>query len=277
MRYLGRITDWNDDKGFGFVTPNGGGDRAFVHVKAFKRQGRRPVSGDLIDYTVQPDAKGRLNASAVRFAMTRARGLPTARSRFPRNVVAGLAFAVLIAGWLLHKLPFGIVLVYAVMSGIAIVLYGFDKSAAVRGGVAHPKSTLHMAALLGGWPGALLAQDLFRHKSRKTDFQTMFWITVVANLVGLVLVLRSGASCRAETSNVSPAVSGLLSSLAQEATKESAGPLTAPHGLSLLAISSEAPSVATENRRLSTGAAPMGSCASSGDLRLCHQQSATAS
>ena len=38
MRYLGRVTDWNDTKGFGFVMPNGGGDRAFVHVKAFERQ-----------------------------------------------------------------------------------------------------------------------------------------------------------------------------------------------------------------------------------------------
>ena len=193
MRYLGRITDWNDDKGFGFVTPNGGGDRAFVHVKAFERQGRRPVSGDLIDYIVQRDEKGRINASAVRFAKTRARGVPTARSRFPRKLVALLALAALLAGWFLHKLPIEFVLVYAVMSGIAVFVYAFDKSAAVRGGWRTQEVTLHVVALLGGWPGALLAQDLFRHKSRKVEFQVVFWITVFVNVVGLVWVLRSGA------------------------------------------------------------------------------------
>ena len=91
MRYLGRITDWNDDKGFGFVTPNGGGDRAFVHVKAFERQGRRPVSGDLIAYAVQRDAKGRLNASAVRFAGAHAKREPAPRRQLPRKAIAGLA------------------------------------------------------------------------------------------------------------------------------------------------------------------------------------------
>ena len=193
MRYVGRIIDWNDAKGFGFVEPNGGGDRAFVHIKAFERHGRRPVTGELIAYTVQRDAKGRLNASTIRFAGTGAEREATPRTRFPRKAIAGLAFAALLAGWLLHKLPVEVVFVYAVMSGIAIFLYAFDKSAAQRGGWRTQENTLHTVALLGGWPGALLAQDLFRHKSRKTQFQVVFWITVLANCVGLIWVLRSGA------------------------------------------------------------------------------------
>lgn len=45
MRYQGKITDWKDDKGFGFVTPNGGGPRVFVHIKSFSsRQRRRSVT-----------------------------------------------------------------------------------------------------------------------------------------------------------------------------------------------------------------------------------------
>ena len=193
MRYVGRIIDWNDAKGFGFVEPNGGGDRAFVHIKAFERHGRRPVTGELIAYTVQRDAKGRLNASTIRFAGTGAEREATPRTRFPRKAIAGLAFAALLAGWLVHKLPAEVVFVYAVMSGIAIFLYAFDKSAAQRGGWRTQENTLHTVALLGGWPGALLAQDLFRHKSRKTQFQVVFWITVLANCVGLIWVLRSGA------------------------------------------------------------------------------------
>ena len=48
MKLQGKILNWNDDKGFGFVEPNGGGQRAFVHIKAFKNNARRPVNGDII-------------------------------------------------------------------------------------------------------------------------------------------------------------------------------------------------------------------------------------
>lgn len=193
MRYLGRIIDWNDARGFGFVEPNGGGDRAFVHVKAFERQGRRPVAGDLIAYAVQRNAQGRLNASAVRFAGAHTKREPAPQSRLPRKTIAAIAFAVLLAGWLRHRLPLEVVLAYAAMSALAIVLYAFDKAAAQRGGWRTQESTLHAVALLGGWPGALLAQDLFRHKSRKADFQSVFWMTVVVNGGVLVWLLRSGA------------------------------------------------------------------------------------
>jgi len=43
MRYQGKITSWKDDQGFGFVTHNGGGEKAFVHVNAFSRRSRRPA------------------------------------------------------------------------------------------------------------------------------------------------------------------------------------------------------------------------------------------
>ena len=142
---------------------------------------------------MQRDAKAQSDVSAVRFVKTRARGVPSARSRFPRKAVACLAFAALIAGSLLHALPPDVLLAYAVMSSIAVFVYAFDKSAAVRGGWRTQEGTLHLVALLGGWPGALLAQDLFRHKSRKVEFQVVFWITVFVNVVGLVWVLRSGA------------------------------------------------------------------------------------
>src|SRR3546814_13499178 len=68
MRLAGRISDWNDDKGYGFVTPNGGGGRAFVHIKAFQPGSRRPVDGDLVSYAVTRDGGGRSHASEVRFA-----------------------------------------------------------------------------------------------------------------------------------------------------------------------------------------------------------------
>ncbi|NQZ08944.1 MAG: cold shock domain-containing protein, partial [Algicola sp.] len=48
MKQQGKVLNWNDDKGFGFVEPSGSGERAFVHIKAFKRQTQRPVNGEII-------------------------------------------------------------------------------------------------------------------------------------------------------------------------------------------------------------------------------------
>src|SRR3546814_12729581 len=66
MRLAGRISAWNDDKGYGFATPSGGGDRAFVRIKAFQQGSRRPLDGDLISYEVPRYARGRDNAAEVR-------------------------------------------------------------------------------------------------------------------------------------------------------------------------------------------------------------------
>ena len=43
---------------------------------------------------------------------------------------------------------------------------------------------MHMLDLLGGWPGALIAQQQSRHKTVKASFQAAFWFTVLANLAG---------------------------------------------------------------------------------------------
>ncbi|WP_429002212.1 DUF1294 domain-containing protein [Xanthomonas campestris] len=68
---------------------------------------------------------------------------------------------------------------------LAMLVYWLDKSAAQRGRQRTPEAALHLIALLGGWPGALLAQQLFRHKSSKAAFQLRFWITVVVNVTAL--------------------------------------------------------------------------------------------
>nr|WP_277608437.1 DUF1294 domain-containing protein [Microbulbifer elongatus] len=72
------------------------------------------------------------------------------------------------------------------MSLIAYLVYYFDKSAARRGGWRTKESSLHLLSLLGGWPGALLAQQRFRHKTRKQPFRFIFWLTVLANLGALI-------------------------------------------------------------------------------------------
>ncbi|MOA42630.1 hypothetical protein D3C78_1646950 [compost metagenome] len=53
--------------------------------------------------------------------------------------------------------------------------------AALRNRWRTPERTLHWLALLGGWPGAMLAQYWFRHKSTKPAFRRWFWATVLGN------------------------------------------------------------------------------------------------
>ena len=63
-----------------------------------------------------------------------------------------------------------------------------DKAAAQAGRWRTSEATLHLLALAGGWPGALLAQHWLRHKSAKRAFRAVFWVTVVLNVTGLVVV-----------------------------------------------------------------------------------------
>lgn len=69
------------------------------------------------------------------------------------------------------------------MSVVTFVAYGFDKFRAKRNGRRVPENTLHILAFLGGWPGALLGQKFFRHKTQKTSFRIVFWISVVCSLL----------------------------------------------------------------------------------------------
>lgn len=70
----------------------------------------------------------------------------------------------------------------AALNLLTFALYYRDKRAATRGSRRTPENTLHILAMLGGWPGALLAQRIYRHKSRKAGFQVVFWITVIVNV-----------------------------------------------------------------------------------------------
>jgi uncharacterized membrane protein YsdA (DUF1294 family) len=98
-----------------------------------------------------------------------------------------LAFTVVMA--FLQRVPAGVPFVYAGVSLLTFAVYRADKEKAVRGEWRTPESTLHLLELLGGWPGALVAQQVLRHKNRKATFQVAFWAIVAVHIAALVGVL----------------------------------------------------------------------------------------
>lgn len=82
-------------------------------------------------------------------------------------------------------------LLYLVASAVTFAVYARDKQAAVRGTRRTSERTLHWLALVGGWPGALLAQRLLRHKTRKPFFRTMLRLTIGMHVV-LLAALAAG-------------------------------------------------------------------------------------
>ncbi|HEY9276879.1 MAG TPA: DUF1294 domain-containing protein [Methylotenera sp.] len=89
------------------------------------------------------------------------------------------------------NLPLLFLLVYLVASSITFIAYAWDKSAAKNDRWRTQENTLHLLSLVGGWPGALVAQKTLRHKSRKQSFQFTFWVTVVINCGTLVWLFSS--------------------------------------------------------------------------------------
>ena len=96
--------------------------------------------------------------------------------RQPKKTFFWIATALVAAtsillGWLGLPIPYAFL---AGINAVTMLLYGFDKRQAIAGGARVPELILHLTALAGGSPGALLAQILFRHKTRKFKFRAVF-------------------------------------------------------------------------------------------------------
>jgi uncharacterized membrane protein YsdA (DUF1294 family) len=87
------------------------------------------------------------------------------------------------------RLPGLVGVAYAALSLITYFVYYSDKSAARSGGGRTPENTMHLLGLAGGWPGALLAQQTLRHKTKKEPFRTFLWATALINCGAFIWLL----------------------------------------------------------------------------------------
>ncbi len=195
MRFEGTLKSWNEERGFGFIQPDQGGDEVFVHIKAIVNREGRPQPGQRLSFEVELGPQGKKRAKSVlpvrAVASIKPRSGPkqSAAQWGGATLFAIPAFLVLYLVVTLLWRPSGYVaLLYVAASLLTFVAYAADKAAAVRSAQRTPENVLHLLSLVGGWPGALIAQQVLRHKSSKAEFRALFWVTVVVNITAFALL-----------------------------------------------------------------------------------------
>jgi uncharacterized membrane protein YsdA (DUF1294 family)/cold shock CspA family protein len=187
MRVKGKLVRWDDDKGFGFIRPNLTGPEVFLHISALRNASRRPQEDDVITYALVADKQGRptaANATLTGDKLKSSQGAKRNQRLFPYVVMLSFCIALLLLQ-LTNNIPFILLIAYLGLSLITFLVYALDKIAARKNRWRTPESSLHLLGLIGGWPGAILAQQWLRHKSIKQPFKGIFWLTVILNMTAM--------------------------------------------------------------------------------------------
>ena len=196
MRFTGTLKTWNDERGFGFIEATKGGQEVFVHIKAFPSGTGRPSVGQVLSFEVETGRDGKKKARAVQYPERakpgRGRSVESPAPWTAMRILAIPMFAAVYAAVAIRwGLSLPILFTYLGLSVVTMFAYAFDKSAAMSGRWRTAENTLHLLSLAGGWPGALLAQQLLRHKTNKQSFVFAFWVTVLLN-VGAFVAWHAG-------------------------------------------------------------------------------------
>lgn len=182
-RLTGVVAEWVKERGFGWVDYKGG--RLFAHIREF-RKGLIPVKGDEVTFMPGLDPLGRPCASSL--IMKNEKKEPGLWACFQLLVLLVLP---VMAGLKLPGLGRVTPAVMLVISVMAWRIYRSDKKAAEDGAWRVSETMLHTLELLGGWPGAFLAQRRYNHKTRKASYQAIFQsIVFLYQLAALDMVLN---------------------------------------------------------------------------------------
>lgn len=193
-RENGVVRVWNADRGFGFLRRPDGSD-LFLHVKAFPRGAAEPAVGDEVSYQVEELPDGKLRAAQARPADQ----VYVAPVRPTSPLVGIVVIAVFVAIYVLVEVNWGPVplwvpLGYLGVSAVTFGSYAIDKSAARLKRRRVAETSLILLGMFGGWPGAILAQQLLRHKTAKRSFRAVFWVSVLINVAVFVWLNAPGVA-----------------------------------------------------------------------------------
>ena len=193
MRIDGTLKSWNDERGFGFIEPLQGGQEIFVHIKAFEARLGRPQIGQRLTFEVEMGPEGKKRAKCVLpVQLQRARARERSDSPAQWGTTSYFAIPAFLLVYLvvavLWRVPSWVAGLYLTASAVCFIVYAIDKSAAVAGRWRVSEGTLIFLGLAGGWPGAIVAQQILRHKSNKAAFRSTFWGSVVLNVLGFILL-----------------------------------------------------------------------------------------
>lgn len=174
MRQTGILDHWNDERGFGFIRTDDGA-RIFFHVSALIAMARRPQAGDLLSFDMCTGSDGRPAAIAVQPAGPDASSPLESTKQRPRLFGWRLYTSLLLIGLLalallLDRAPGWLGVAYGAMGVLSAWLYGSDKVHARAGGWRTREFNLLAVDFTFGIIGGLLAQQVFRHKTRKPPY-----------------------------------------------------------------------------------------------------------
>lgn len=190
-RSRGRLVNWNDERGFGFITPSDGSGDVFVHASAFVKEGRHIEIGHEYEFDIETGKDGKRKAKRIKAIIPEKAGpslFAAIVQRGPRFLVIPAFLFIVVAVATVQPIPASWLIVYGVASVACFAGYGLDKRAANRKEWRVSETILLLVGLVGGWPGAILGQEVFRHKTQKKTFRTLFWMSVAINMAAFVQI-----------------------------------------------------------------------------------------
>lgn len=190
-RTRGRLVNWSDERGFGFLAPEGGGQDVFVHASSFSKEGRHIEIGVEYEFDVEVGKDGRQKAKRVtQIIAPKARPslLSQVLQRGPRLLVIPAFLFIIVAISTVQPVSPNWLVIYGVASVACFAGYGLDKMAANHKAWRVSETILLLIGLVGGWPGGIAGQEIFRHKTQKKSFRTLFWMSVAINMAAFVQI-----------------------------------------------------------------------------------------
>nr|WP_315184007.1 DUF1294 domain-containing protein [uncultured Albidiferax sp.] len=200
MKKKGKIHHWNTSRGMGFIrSPQTGYDILF-RIKDY-RGAAAPKEGE----TVWFDEVTSVHTKPRAIGVSTVSGNADVHSHRPRHYIgrksSARPFVMLLFLWVVlgvwgvwsYRLPIWLVAAVLGVNLLTVLAYARGQQPARASRWRTPEPILHLLSLLGGWPGAGVAQAILRYRSRKPSFATLYWCTVglhLALLLGWLLWLQ---------------------------------------------------------------------------------------